>query len=79
LLQFFKQFVRAMVLSIPALRMLAYFMMMLMVLFGALIYAAEKGEWTVDAEHPAGAFLRPKPGGQGDLEARAVTPFFSLE
>ena len=54
-------FVRVIVLSMPAMRVLAFFVLIMMIFYGALIFAAEKGEWTVDVDHPAGEFLRPTP------------------
>jgi hypothetical protein len=55
----FRLFVRVIQRSLPAMRVLGFFILLLMVLFGALIHAAERGVWTCNEEFPAGAFLRP--------------------
>ena len=70
----FKMFVRVLANSMPAMRVLAFFVLIMMIFYGALIFAAEKGEWTVDADHPAGAFLRPTP----DHFGVEVSPFRSI-
>ena len=67
-------FVRVIALSMPAMRVLAFFVLIMMIFYGALIFAAEKGEWTVDVDHPAGAFLRPTP----DHFGVEVSPFRSI-
>merc|ERR1719231_1901875 len=44
-----------------------------MIVFGALVFAFEQGEWAVTDEHPEGAFLRPDVN--GDLKP---SPFKSI-
>ena len=49
-------------------------MVLLITLFGSLIYAAEKGTWTVDDDFPYGAFTRPTIDGRD----REESPFRSI-
>ena len=70
----FRLFVRVIQRSMPAMRVLLFFVFLLTILFGALIFAAEQGEWTVSHEFPHGAYTRPTPSGVG----REVSPFGSI-
>ena len=47
----FRMFVRVIARSTPALRALAVFILLLMSLFGSLVYAAERGEWRCSGSH----------------------------
>lgn len=66
-------FSKVMVNSSPALRLLSFFSLIGMIVFGALVFAFEQGEWAVTEEHPEGAFLRPDVN--GDLKP---SPFKSI-
>lgn len=59
--------------SIPALTIMLVFMLVLTVLFGALIFYAEEGTFTVTAAFPEGAYMRPSH--TGGLE---VSPFKNI-
>ena len=70
----FRMFVRVIARSTPALRALAVFILLLMSLFGSLVYAAERGEWRCSHDYPAGEYMRPTVDGRAD----EPSPFRSI-
>lgn len=67
-------FARVMINSAPAMYILIFFSLLGMVLFGSMIFFAEAGTWTVNAEFPHGAYLRQNLLDNGEEE----TPFSSI-
>ena len=70
----FRMFINVLANSLSAMKVLGVFMVLLITLFGSLIFAAEKGEWTVDDDFPHGAFTRPTLDGRD----REESPFRSI-
>ena len=60
--------------SIPALSLLMFFTLLLVVLFGSLVFFAEGGEYTISADYPDGAYLRTNLFNNGKEES----PFLSI-
>merc|ERR1719498_1058092 len=52
-------FTKVMVHSAPALKLLCFFTLIGMVLFGSMIYFFEKGFFVATTEYPNGAYMRP--------------------
>lgn len=53
---------------------LYWFLMLLVMIFGAIVFALERGEFTVDETHPEGAYLR----WNTERTEKEVSPFISL-
>lgn len=60
--------------SFSALALLLFFATLLMVIFASVEYFLERGKFTVNADYPSGAFLRPNIRGDGEEES----PFDSI-
>lgn len=60
--------------SLPALSLLCFFTLLLVVLFGSLVFFAEGGLYTVSVDFPEGAYLRPNLLANGQEES----PFRSI-
>lgn len=52
-------FAQVILLSLPALYILGFFIVLGTVLFGSMIYFCEAGTWTVNEQFPDGAYVRP--------------------
>ena len=59
--------------SLPALGIMLFFMLVVTLLFGSLIYYAEEGTFMVTEEYPDGAYFRPSNSG-----GHEVSPFRSI-
>ena len=60
--------------SIPALSLLMFFTLLLVVLFGSLVFFAEGGVYTISPDYPDGAYLRTNLLANGKEES----PFLSI-
>jgi hypothetical protein len=60
--------------SMPALSLMCFFTLLLVVLFGSLVFFAEGGQYTVSADYPEGAYLRTNILANGQEES----PFRSI-
>jgi len=60
--------------SIPALSLLTFFTLLLVVLFGSLVFFAEGGQYTISTDYPEGAYLRTNVLANGQEES----PFRSI-
>ena len=52
--------------ALSALKFVAFFILMFMVVYGAVEFFCEQGTFVVNADFPTGAYLRPQPPGGGD-------------
>ena len=60
--------------SIPALSLLCFFTLLLVVLFGSMVFFAEGGQYTISSDFPDGAYLRTNVLANGKEES----PFRSI-
>jgi len=69
-----RTFVQVLIRSRDALTVMIFFIALASVLFGSMVYFAENGTWTVDVDHPDGAYMRVAL----DQSSYEVTPYQSI-